>query len=232
MRTPGQSDLTASAIGIFGGTFDPIHYGHLRAAQEVRDALDLAELRLVPAGDPPHRKAPFATAAQRVAMIELALAEFPQLGLDTRETRRSGKSYTVDTLRELRHENPQRPLALVVGVDAFAGLPTWHRWRDIPQLAHVVVVTRPGASLEASLTGPLAELWRNRHREERVYLETTAAGAMFALAVAPQPISATAIRAALAQGPSGAAGVRGLLPEAVLTYIDLHQLYRPRPDAP
>jgi len=222
----------SSAIGIFGGTFDPIHYGHLRAALEVRNALNLARLNLVPAGDPPHRKPPFATAAQRVAMIELALPEFPQLGLDTREIGRSGKSYTVDTLRELRNEHPQRPLVLVVGVDAFAGLPSWHRWLEIPDLAHIVVVTRPGGSLEGTLTGPLAEQWRNRHRENPVYLETTAAGAMFALAVTPQPISATAIREALAQGPSGVARIRGLLPDAVLTYIDLHQLYRPRPDAP
>ena len=220
-----------SAIGIFGGTFDPVHYGHLRAAMEVKDALGLAELRLVPARDPPHRGTPSATAAQRVAMLTLALEEFPQLVLDTREIERIGKSYTVDTLRELRGEAPDRPLVLVVGVDAFAGLPQWHRWREIPVLAHIAVVTRPGTRVDEALRGPLADLWQNHYREDKVQLETTPAGAIFAVAVTPQPISATAIRAALARGRVGIPQVRGLLPDAVLTYIDHNQLYRPPPDA-
>ncbi len=220
------------ALGLFGGTFDPVHYGHLRAAAEVRETLRLAELRLVPARDPPHRDAPSASAAQRLAMLELALAEFPQLAIDAREIDRIGKSYTVDTLRELRGEWPGRPLVLVVGVDAFAGLSRWHRWREIPELAHVAVVTRPGAHLEDALEGPLAKLWQNRYTNDWVRLETTTAGAIFSVPVTPQPISATAIRAALAQGQVGTAQVRGLLPAAVLTYIDHHRLYRPPSDAP
>jgi nicotinate-nucleotide adenylyltransferase len=226
----------SSALGIFGGTFDPVHYGHLRAAEEVRKALDLAELRLVPARVPPHRGTPSASAAQRVAMLKLALPEFPQLTLDTREIDRIGKSYTVDTLRELRSEQSDRPLVLVVGADAFGGLAQWHRWRQIPELAHIAVVTRPGTRVEDVLDGPLAELWQNRHREDKVQLETAPAGAIFTVPVTPQPISATAIRAALAQGREGIAQVRGLLPAAVLTYIDHHQLYRlphfPSTDAP
>jgi nicotinate-nucleotide adenylyltransferase len=226
----------SGALGILGGTFDPVHYGHLRAAAEVREALDLAELRLVPARDPPHRGTPSATAAQRVAMLKLALAEFPELALDAREIDRIGKSYTVDTLRELRSEGPDRPLVLVVGVDTFAGLPQWHRWREIPELAHIAVVTRPGTRVDDVLQGPLAELWQTRYREDRLQLETAPTGAIFAVSVTPQPISATAIRAALAQGPIGIAQVRGLLPAAVLAYIDHHQLYRPPhfpfPDAP
>jgi nicotinate-nucleotide adenylyltransferase len=217
----------SNALGIFGGTFDPVHYGHLRAAAEVRDALDLMELRLVPARDPPHRGTPSATAAHRVEMLKLALAEFPQLAIDTREIDRIGKSYTVDTLRELRNEQPDRPLVLVVGADAFAGLPQWHRWRELPRLAHIAVVTRPGTRLEDALHGPLAELWQNRHRESKVQLETAPAGAILTVPVTPQPISATAIRAALAQGRKEIAQVRGLLPAAVLAYIDHHQLYRP-----
>ena len=222
----------SGARGVFGGTFDPVHYGHLHAAVDVRDALDLGELRLVPARDPPHRDTPSATAEQRLAMLKLALVEFPQLALDARELTRIGKSYTVDTLRELRGERPDRPLVLVLGVDAFAGLPQWHRWREIPDLAHIAVVTRPGTRIDDALQGPLAELWQNRFREDRAELETAAAGAIFSVSVAPHPISATAIRAALAQGRSGIAQVRGLLPAAVLTYIDHHQLYLPRPDAP
>ena len=216
-----------NALGIFGGTFDPVHYGHLRAADEVREALDLGELRLVPARDPPHRDAPSATAAQRVAMLELAVAEFPRLAVDTREIRRTGKSYTVDTLRELRAESPLRPLVLVVGVDAFAGLPQWHRWRELVMLAHIAVVTRPGAPLESALHGGLAELWNERHRESTAPLESAPAGFIFSISVTPQPISATAIRALLAKGPSGMEQVRGLLPADVLTYIDHHRLYRP-----
>jgi len=220
-----STKVVANALGLFGGTFDPVHYGHLRAAVEVRDALGLAELRLVPARDPPHRDTPAASAAQRLAMLELALAEFPQLAIDAREIDRIGKSYTVDTLRELRREHPDRPLVLVLGVDAFAGLPAWHRWREVTDLAHIAVVTRPGNRIDDALRGPLAQLWQDRYREDRVQLESTPAGAIFTVSVAPHAISATAIRAALGRGRAGIEQVRGLLPDSVLTYIDHHQLY-------
>ena len=220
-----------TALGIFGGTFDPVHYGHLRAANEVRGKLDLAELRLVPARDPPHRGAPTATARQRAAMLELAIGEFPHLRIDTREIERTGKSYTFDTLAELRNEMPRRPIVLVVGADAFAGLPAWHRWLEIPSLAHIAVVTRPGTRVEDALHGPLAALWKDRLDDDVRQLENGPAGAIFAVSVTPQPISATAIRAALAQGREGIERVRGLLPAVVLTYIDQHRLYRPDPDA-
>jgi len=220
-----------SALGIFGGTFDPVHYGHLRAADEVLDTLDLREVRMMPARDPPHRGAPGATAKQRVDMLRLALQEFPRLRLDTREIERTGKSYTFDTLAELRAQAPHRPLVLITGVDAFAGLPTWHRWQEIPTLAHIAVVTRPGTSVEAALRGPLAQLWKQRYSDDRHALENAPAGTIFAVSVSPQPISATALRAALAEGSAGIAQVRGLLPAAVLTYIDQHALYRRPPDA-
>ena len=219
------------ALGIFGGTFDPVHYGHLRAAEEVLDALHLAEVRMLPARDPPHRAAPGATAAQRVDMLRLALVEFRRLRLDAREIRRTGKSYTFDTLCELRAEAPQRPLVLITGVDAFAGLPTWHRWQDIPALAHIAVVTRPGTRVEDVLRGPLERVWRARYSDDRRKLENAPAGTIFAVSVSPQPISATALRIALADGHEGVARIRGLLPSAVLTYIDQHALYRRPPDA-
>ena len=184
--------MSAGVLGVLGGTFDPVHYGHLRAADAVRRALDLDAVRIVPVGDPPHRAAPVATASQRVAMIDLALPEFPGLVLDTREVARTGKSYTVLTLEELRREAPQRGLALIVGMDAFAGLPTWHRWRELFDLAHVVVVTRPQADLGDALSGPLAEEWARRHTEDRRRLESSPAGAIFALPIPPQPISASA----------------------------------------
>lgn len=220
-----------SVLGVLGGTFDPVHYGHLRAADEVQRILGLAELRLVPAGDPPHRLVPGASAAHRLAMLRLAVLEFPALGVDAREVSRTGKSYTFDTLTDLRREHPARPLALIVGADAFAGLPSWHRWRELFDLAHVVVVTRPGAALAGALTGALGDEWKRRLASEPAALESARSGTIFPVPVTPQPISATAIREALARGPSGIDDVRGLLPPAVLTYIDRHQLYRPSKDA-
>jgi nicotinate-nucleotide adenylyltransferase len=219
------------ALGIFGGTFDPVHYGHLRAADDVLDALALHEMRMMPARDPPHRGTPGATARQRVEMLRLALAEFPRLQLDTREIERTGKSYTFDTLVELRAEAPLRPLVLVTGADAFAGLPTWHRWEEIPALAHIAVVTRPGTRVQDALHGPLAQVWKQRHSEDLGVLENAVAGTIFAVSVSPQPISATALRSALGKGAEGFAEVRGLLPATVLTYIDQHALYRRSPDA-
>ncbi len=221
----------SSALGLLGGTFDPVHYGHLRAAEAVRLALRLAEVRLLPAGDPPHRAAPVATAAHRLAMLELALAEFPGLVLDAREIARPGKSYTVLTLEELRAEAPLRPLALIVGVDAFAGLPTWHRWAAIFDLAHIVVVTRPDAPLPGTPSGPLAAPWNERLRRDPAALESRPAGAIYVLPIPPQPVSSTAVRRALATGPEGIDAVRGMVPPAVLAYIDRNQLYRSRPDA-
>jgi nicotinate-nucleotide adenylyltransferase len=120
---------------------------------------------------------------------------------------------------------------LVMGVDAFAGLPTWHRWEELHDFAHIAVVTRPGAPIEAALKGPLVGLWQNRQRQLPVELESSPAGTIFALAVTPQPISASGIRAALGRGAAGIDEVRGMLPAAVLAYIELHQLYRPGPDA-
>ena len=131
-------------LGIFGGTFDPIHLGHLELAREVRDALELAAVRLIPAGDPPHRAAPVATAIHRLAMVELAIEDLPGLEVDRREIDRPGRSYTVLTLESLRAEDSARPLALIVGADAFAGFPDWYRWREI------------------SIVVPNATAWRRR----------------------------------------------------------------------
>jgi nicotinate-nucleotide adenylyltransferase len=163
-------------------------------------------------------------------MLELALQEFPGLALDAREIARPGKSYTVLTLEELRAEAPSRPLALIVGADAFLGLPTWHRWTEVFDLAHVVVASRPDVPLEDVPAGPLATQWHARLRASPDALETAPAGAILLVSIPPQPISATVIRRALAAGPDGLDAVRGMLPPAVLAYIDRNQLYRSRPD--
>ena len=218
-------------VALLGGTFDPVHYGHLRFADDARRALGVAEVRLVPARDPPHRSGPAAPAADRLAMLRLGAAEFPGLAIDERELARPGKSYTVLTLEELRGEDPARPLLLLVGADAFRGLPTWHRWREIFALAHVVVVARPGVALAADLPEPLAAEWHARRTGDPAALFSAPAGVIYEARVSPQPISATVIRAQLARGPAGRAAVDGLLPRDVLTYIDRHRLYSPPTDA-
>ena len=234
MHPDGDADPVAAmtnVLGILGGTFDPIHYGHLELAREVKAALRLATVRLIPAGDPPHRAVPVATAAHRLAMVELALAEYPDLEIDAREIRRAGPSYTVTTLGELRSEAPMRPLALIVGADAFLGLPTWHRWTELFALAHVVIAARPGIALEGALAPPLAGEYARRLRHDATALTAAPAGSIVIQSTTPHPIAASAIRRDLARGSAGLAAVRGLLPPSVLAYIDRNQLYRPRPDA-
>ncbi|HTP99585.1 MAG TPA: nicotinate-nucleotide adenylyltransferase [Casimicrobiaceae bacterium] len=223
MASPA-TDMTPP-VAILGGTFDPVHYGHLRLADEVRRALGLAQIRLVPAGDPPHRGGPRASAADRLAMLRLAASEFPALAVDPREIERGGKSYTVLTLEELRREAPRRPLLLVVGADAFLGFPTWHRWRRIFDLAHVVVVARPGVALAGSLPPELLAQWQARLTTDRSVLFSQPSGAIYEQPITPQPISATEIRTQLARGAGGRSEVVRLLPPAVLAYIDQHRLY-------
>ena len=136
-------------IGVFGGTFDPIHYGHLRAALDVHQALALGELRFLPLNVPVHREQPRASAAQRRAMVEAAIAGEPGFRVDDRELVRAGRSYSVDTLTSLRDElGDTRPICLLVGGDAFNGFFDWHRPRDILELAHLVVMQRPGAPIQ------------------------------------------------------------------------------------
>ncbi len=217
-------------IALLGGTFDPVHFGHLRLADGVRRALGLNALRLVPAADPPHRAGPRASAAHRLAMLTIAVAGFPGLVVDDREMRRAGKSFTVLTLEELRGEFPSRPLWLVLGADAFHGLPVWHRWREIFTLAHIVVVARPGVNLLAALPAPLAEEWERRHTPVPTPLIATPAGRILVQAVTPHPIAATAIRAILA-GARDTDSLAQLLPSGVLAYIEQHHLYLSPPDA-
>jgi len=216
-------------LGILGGTFDPIHYGHLELAREVMATVGMTAVRLIPAGDPPHRGAPVAAAIHRLAMAELAVAGYRGLTVDAREIHRTGKSYTVLTLEELRAEIGGQPLALIVGADALLDLPTWHRWCELFVLAHVIVVARPGTLWDGSLPPALAAEWDRRYRTTPEALRAAPAGAIVRIAITPQPISASAIRAALAKGDGAA--VRGLLPPAVLAYIERNRLYHPGQDA-
>jgi nicotinate-nucleotide adenylyltransferase len=220
--TPARIDAPQAMLG---GTFDPVHYGHLRLADDVRRALTLREVRLVPAADPPHRPAPQAGARDRVAMLELAVGEFPGLVVDTREIARGGKSYTVDTLAALRGDLPRTQLLLLLGADQFRSLPSWHRWQALFDLAHLVVIPRPGVAIEERLSAVVAREWQARHIDDRQGLRSRIAGSIYVQPVTPQPISSTAIRLALARRDGNPVEIAGLLPAAVLAYIESNGLY-------
>jgi nicotinate-nucleotide adenylyltransferase len=196
-------------IGIFGGSFDPIHFGHLRPALEVLDALSLDHMLFIPSGNPPHRGAPAAPAGHRLAMLRAATQDEPRFRVDERELKRTAPSYTVDTLTELRREHPQDALVLVVGMDAFLGFPGWQRWQELFGLAHVAVAHRPGWTLQSG--GEIAQVLKERRAEG---LAGTA-GRVLLLPVTQLEISSTQVRETLARGGD----VRYLLPEAVRTYI-------------
>ena len=219
----------AQPLAILGGTFDPVHFGHLHLADDVRKALALRDVHLVPAADPPHRGAPHASARDRIAMLELAVRDFPGLVVDKREITRGGKSYTVDTLAELRAEKPRTPLLLLLGADQFRSLATWHRWPALFDLAHLVVVPRPGVAIDAELPEALAHEWQARRTRDVQALRSRSAGSIYLQPVTPHPISSTAIRSALARGDRESVEIAGLLPPAVLAYIESNGLYPPPP---
>lgn len=211
-------------LGIFGGTFDPIHYGHLRLAEEARQQLRLPTIRWIPAGQPKHREAPAVSASQRLAMVRLALTGHSGFELDPAEACSDQPSYTVPTLERLRAElGTRRPLVLLLGADAFAGLTTWHRWQDLLQLAHLAISHRPGFVIDPTrLPEVLAREYTARHLEQPARLTEHPAGSIITFAMTQLAISATHIRSLLAAGESP----RYLLPDAVIDYIRRHQLYR------
>ncbi len=202
-------------IGIFGGSFDPIHFGHLRPALEILDALSLDSMRFIPSGQPPHRGAPAASAAQRLAMLRAAVRDEPRFQVDEREIKTAAPSYTVDTLTGLRREHPTDALVLVVGMDAFLGFPGWHRWREIFALAHVAVAHRPGWTLQTG--GEIAEVLRERKAEDLI----GTAGQVLLQPVTQLEISSTQVRETLARGGD----VRYLVPESVRAYIQDSHCY-------
>lgn len=206
-------------IGIFGGTFDPIHFGHLRLAEEMAEGIGLSRVVFIPAGQPPHRGAPRTAATHRLEMVRRAIAGNPRFAVDAREVQSPRPSYTVDTLATLRAElGDEPPLWLLLGADAFLGLPSWHEWRQLFELAHLAVAARPGAQLMQSDAMP--EVLKNEVSQRQV--AAGSAGSVLLRQMTPLDISATAIRDTLARRGSA----RYLLPDAVLDYIHEHQLYR------
>ena len=202
-----------SPIGIFGGTFDPIHYGHLRTAFEMLQALRFGEVRFVPSGDPPHRGETYATAQVRLEMVASATLNEPRFVVDDRELRREGPSYTVDTLASMRQEQPDVPMGLILGMDAFLGLTSWHRWEEILGLAHIVVAHRPG--WRAPDIGPLGELI-SEHGTHRIEdLHESAHNRIHIHAVTQLEISSTEIRELVLAGRDP----RFLMPDVVRDVI-------------
>lgn len=210
-----------SLVVLYGGTFDPVHAGHLAVARAARDALQ-AGVRLVPAADPPHRAAPGAGADDRAALLELAIAGEPGLSVDRRELHRAGRSYTVDTLRGLRAElGPAAPLAWIVGADAFRGLPSWHEWGALFDLAHFVVAVRPGHGLD-DLPPVLEQACAGRWASDPAELGAAPAGRLWRLDMPLHPASATELRRRL----RGGADPGDWLAPAVAAEIARRGLYR------
>lgn len=206
-------------IGIFGGTFDPIHYGHLRTAFEMLQALRFAEVRFVPCGEPPHRGETCAGPAERLEMVQVAIDGQPGFVVDDREVQRAGPSYSIDTLQALRKEHGDRSIALILGMDAFLGLPRWHRWSEILEVAHVVVAHRPG--WRAPDIGPLGELLdeRGTHRVDDLHESTH--GRIHIHAVTQLEISSTEIRELVEAGRDP----RFLMPDPVRHVIASTRCY-------
>ncbi len=204
-------------VGIYGGSFDPIHYGHLRTALEVQEIFGLEQLRLIPCYQSPLKQTPQATALQRVAMVQLAIKNQATLCCDAREIRREKPSYTVETLASLRSELPDCALLLFIGSDAFNQLPNWYCWQQLFDYAHIVVMTRPAVQNNA-----LTDFFATRLVKTVESLKTENAGKLFFQPVTQLDISATAIRQLIAQNRNP----QFLLPDTVLAYINKHNLYK------
>lgn len=207
-------------IGVLGGTFDPIHYAHLRCALELQQSFRLEQVRFVPCRVPPHRGTPFATPEQRLEMLELAVADQAGFAVDDRELHREGPSYMVDTLTSFREEYGAAPLCLILGMDAFTGLHTWHRWEQLPGLAHIIAMRRPGREVAAA-PAAIQALLDERLADDPGELRHSPAGRVALWTVTQIEVSATRIRDLVARGRS----VRYLVPDRVIDYIRLERLY-------
>jgi nicotinate-nucleotide adenylyltransferase len=216
--------LASAPIGLLGGSFDPIHHGHLQLARDALKQLPLQEVRFIPAAQP-WQKGPITAAEHRAHMVQLAIAGEPRFALDMHEIERGGVTYTIDTLHALHSQLPDRPLVLIMGSDQFARLDTWQSWKEIVETAHIAVAQRAGASLQQS-----ADLQAvvSARRGEVASLATRAGGSIVGFAMTPTDVSATEVRQLLGEPPSTVRGQRlsAMVPAVVLDYIDSHRLYR------
>lgn len=206
-------------VGILGGTFDPIHLGHLRLALELHDALRLDKVHIIPCYQPVHRKMPAAKPEERLAMVKCAIEGETAFIADDREIRRKNPSYMIDTLLDLRNEMPNTPLCLLLGIDAFLGFGSWHKWRDILNEAHLIVAHRPQYQLP--VTGIIADLMKEHLRQDHAYIHQHKAGGIILQPITQLEISASDIRKQFAMGKNP----RYLLPDRVYDYIQQHGTY-------
>jgi nicotinate-nucleotide adenylyltransferase len=207
-------------IGILGGTFDPVHFGHLRPAWEVRERLGVDDMRLLPAGQPLLRDNVVTPAHHRIEMLRLATSALPGLGIDLREVQRPGPSCMVDTLQEIRSEAGDRPVVLIVGRDSAASLDQWHQWERLIELAHIAVMRRPGTVSGHSAV--LAEFFATHTVADIGALAAGPHGRVCEIEVTQLEISSSRIRELVRLGRSP----RFLAPGAVVDYISEHGLYR------
>ena len=209
--------MALSLLGIYGGTFDPIHYGHLRPVREIYQTLELSEVRFIPAPRPPHRPTPMASAEDRLTMVRLALEGESAFVLDDCEFKRNAPSYTVDTLRAIHKESGDSTLCLLIGADSLQSLETWHEWEQLFDLCHIIVMARPGYPLDTSSLPWL----KSRLCKDKQELNTRPKGCVYICAVKEQPISATAVRKAVAEGKP----INDMVPAPVADYITKEKLY-------
>jgi len=214
-----MTEINDKPIGILGGTFNPIHHGHLRLALELYERLDLAEVRLLPAGQPPHREQPTVSNQHRLELVQLAIKGVTGLSVDDRELRREGPSYMVDTLNSLRQDFAQQPLCLILGMDAFLDLPQWHQWQRLITLAHILVVNRPNSQLSDNQT--MQDFLKKHRILNKKDLQTKNSGKIWIEEMPMLTISSTQIRHIIAAGKNP----HYLLPPAVLEKINIYQLY-------
>lgn len=220
----GVAPAAGAAIGLLGGSFDPIHHGHLQLARDAREQLALAEVRFIPAAQP-WQKGPITAAPHRAQMVQLAIAGEPRFALDMREIERGGVTYTIDTLHALRALLPDRALVLIMGSDQFARLDTWRSWKELADIAHIAVAERAGGSMRQS---PELQTMLDKRRGDPALLSTRIAGTIVEFAMTPVHASATEVRRLLREPPSTERAQRlsAMVPAAVLDYIDSHHLYR------
>lgn len=206
-------------LGILGGTFDPVHHGHLRPALEMMQGIGLQRVFFIPNYHPPHRPPPVLHGSVRLHLLRLAIAAEPRFVADPRELERGGISYTIDTLLTFRREYPRHPLCLLMGFDAFLSLPSWRHWERFLDLVHIVVANRPPWR---TVQDDLMVDFLSRHRaEEPLELHRTTHGRIFLFSVTPLEISSTQIRQEIAHGGSS----RYLVPEPVWHHICQERLY-------
>ncbi len=214
--------MCAASVAVMGGTFNPIHNGHIQTALELQQRLQVDTLRLMPSARPPHREQPAQSDQQRIDMVELAIAAYPQLVIDCREFSRDGFSYTVDTLAVMRQElGDDCSLMFCAGMDSLVNLPAWSRWQSITDYAHLVIAARPGWSLDQISHSALQQWLAQRTVSSVEALHQTPAGKVMMVSLTPYDISSSAIRRGLQQGRDMADYVA----PAVLQYIQQHRLY-------